>query len=143
MRMVIGPKQWTWGTQKGLRIFADPIRALAAELTFPDRRTSYNSLQDFLDTIDASAGSRNRPGVYSRKVLIVKRGEVSLACTASFSDNTDRRPAALRAGRTPSIQGYITAPQSSWFYNWVQARVGRRISFDYIATPAIDFIVVP
>ena len=143
MRMVIGPKQWTWGTQKGLRIFADPIRSLAAELTFPDRRGRYESLQDFLDTIDASAGRSARPGVYSRSVLIVKRNEVALGCTASFSDNTDRRPAALRHGRHPSIQGYITAPQGSWFYQWVQDRVDSRLVFEYLATETLDFIVVP
>ena len=143
MRIIIGPKQWTWNTQKGLRIFAGPIRQLATELRFSDRRGLYNSLQGFLDAIDASAGSSSRPRVFSRPVLIVRRGEVTLSCTTSISDNTDRRPEALRGRRRPSVQGYVTAPQGSWFYSWVQQRVGQRIAFEYLATPTLDFIVVP
>ena len=143
MRMIIGPKQWTWNTQKGLRLFADPIRQLATELTFPDRRGLYTTLQEFLDAIDASAGSATRPTVYSRRVLMVRLGEVTLSCTTSISDNTDRRPAALAGHRQPSVQGYVTAPQGTWFFQWVQQHVGGRIVFDYLATPNVDFIVVP
>ncbi len=143
MRMLIGPKQWTWNTQKGLRIFVGPIRQLAPHLQFPDRRALYGSLQEFLDAVDASAGRASRPRVFSRPVLIVRRGEIVLSCTTSISDNTDRRPTALRGHRRPSVQGYVTAPRGSWFYNWVQQRIGQRIAFEYLATPTLDFIVVP
>ena len=143
MRIIIGPKQWTWDRQRGLRIFADSIRQLSGELRFPDRRGIYTSLQDFLDTIDASAGSANRPRVFSRPVLVVRRGEITLSCTTSISDNTDRRPGALQGHRNPSVQGYITAPEETWFYDWVHQRIGSRVQFDYLATPAVDFIVVP
>ncbi len=69
MRMIIGPKQWTWGTQRGLRIFAEPIRRqLAPLLRFPDRRKLYASLQRFLDAVDASSGSPVRPRIFSRRV---------------------------------------------------------------------------
>jgi hypothetical protein len=143
MRISIGPKQWTWTTQKGLRLFVDPIRRLTAELRFPDRRLTYRSLQEFLDAIDASVGSARRPSVYSRTVLVIRAGEAPLSCTASFSDNTDRRPVALARSTKPSVQGYVTARHGTWFKAWVQGRLGRRIVFEYVATPDRDFIIVP
>lgn len=143
MQITLGPKQWTWTRQRGLRIFASPIRNLAAELTYPDRRGTYNSLQEFLDEIDASRGSPNRPSVYSRPVLVVRAGDIALSCTASFADNTDRRPAALARGGAPSVQGYVTANEGTWFCNWVNGRIGQRLVVHYLATTNQDFIVVP
>ena len=143
MRIVIGPKQWTWQQQRGLRLFASPIRNLTAELVFPDRRNRYQLLQGFIDAIDGSAGDPNRPKVYSRRVIVIRSGETPLTCTASFSDNTDRRPAALTRNNRPSLQGYITAPQGSWFETWVAGRVGQRLIFDYVCTPSVDYVIVP
>jgi len=141
MRIIIGPKQWTWTTQQGLRIFAGPIRQLSAELNFADRRSIYQSLQEFLDAIAASRGSPNRPRVFSRRVVVIRAGAVPLSCTVSFADNTDRRPAALARNSRPSIQGYVTARTGTWFRAWVQGRLGQRLVFDYVATPTTDFIV--
>jgi hypothetical protein len=141
--MVIGPKEWTWGNQRGLRIFANPIRRLALELVQPDRRGRYRSLQEFIDTVNASGATPARPGVYSRDALIVRVGEVALRCTVSLSDNTDRRPAALGRGARPSLQGYVTASQDTWFHRWVASRLGSRLVFEYVPGTTRDVIVVP
>jgi len=141
MRITIGPKQWTWTTQKGLRFFAGPIRRLSAELRFRDRKGTYRSLEQFLERIDASTGSPVRPTVFSRRVTVIRGGVVPISCTVSFSDNTDRRPAALIRNYRPSVQGYLTARKGTWFNNWVARQLGRRLVFDYIVTPAEDFIV--
>lgn len=141
MRMTLGPKQWTWAQQKGLRLFANPIRRLAAELVFPDRRGTYQSLQEFLNTVDASVGDPVRPPVFSRRVIVIRGGVPALSRTVSFADNTDRRPAALARLHRPSVQGYLTAPAGTWLNGWVQAQLGGRLTFDYIATPAVDYIV--
>jgi len=142
MRIVIGPKEWTWKRQEGLRLFAAPIRRLSSELRFPDRRGTYQSLQDFLNAINASAGNRVRPGAFSRPVIVVRGGLPSLPCTASFADNTDRRPSALARNHKPSIQGYITARKGTWFNGWVRGQLRRRLTLDYIATPTVDYIVL-
>ncbi|MGA2451622.1 MAG: hypothetical protein ABTD50_23435 [Polyangiaceae bacterium] len=140
MRITIGPKEWTWGSQRGIRLFADPIRQLAQVLTVPDRRGLYPSLGGFLQALSRSQGSPLRPAAYSRRIQIVRRGQVTIECVATLSDNTDRRPAALARGYAPSVQGYITAPQSTWLYQLLFAKLGRRIVVDYAAGPTVDVV---
>ena len=142
MRLIFGPKQWTWTRQKGLRLYAGPIRRLAPHVSVPDRRGLYNTMQRFVDTIDASGSTVPRPRVYSRRVLIVRVGERTLRCTVSFSDNTDRRPIAHGHTVTPSLQGYITAPVGSWFLAWVRARIRHNLVFEYLPAHAFDVVIV-
>lgn len=142
MIIVIGAKQWTWSQQRGIRLYSDEIRQLARDLDAPDRRGTYGSLQEFVNTIDASIGSATRPTVYSREVLVVTLGELPLQCTASFSDNTDRRPAALAKMTRPSLQGYITAPEGTWLRNWVQSRMDQDLTFEYLTGDQRDVLVL-
>jgi hypothetical protein len=143
MLLRFGPKQWTWHRQQGLRLYARPIRRLAPYVSVPDRRGIYRTMQDFVDAIDRSGGDLKRPRVYSRRVLIVRVGARTLRCTASFSDNTDRRPLASGLRVTPSLQGYITAQTGTWFHAWVSARVGRNLTFEYLAGASSDVVIVP
>jgi len=143
MLLKFGPKQWTWSKQKGLRLYAGPIRRLAPTVLVPDRRRTYASMQEFVDAIDHSRGNPVRPRVYSRRVLIVRVGAKTLRCTASFSDNTDRRPAALARNAAPSLQGYITAKSGTWFLTWVKGRIGRNLTFEYLPGASVDVVIVP
>jgi hypothetical protein len=143
MLLRFGPKQWTWSQQKGLRLYAAPIRRLAPNVAVPDRRRIYRSMQDFVNAIDQSRGNATRPRAYSRPVLIVRVGAKALKCTATFSDNTDRRPAALARNVAPSLQGYITAPIGTWFRAWVMGRIGRNLTFEYLPGTSSDVVIVP
>jgi hypothetical protein len=142
MRMIIGAKDWTWDEQRGLRLYAGPIRRLGRHLLLPDRRSIYNTLQDFISAIDASTGSPVRPRVYSRRVLVVTPGQTPLFCIASFSDNTDRRPPALARRRRPALQGYVTARQGTWLNGWVGGRMNRNITFDYQPYTTFDVLLI-
>lgn len=143
MLLKFGPKQWTWSQQKGLRLYAGPIRRLAPTMSVPDRRRIYRTMRDFVDAIDQSRGNPMRPRVYSRPVLIVQVGARTLRCTASFSDNTDRRPTALARNAAPSLQGYITAPTRTWFRKWVLGRIGCNLIFEYLPGTSFDVVIVP
>ena len=143
MLLRFGPKQWTWHLQRGLRLYAGPIRRLAPHVSVPDRRGIYRAMQDFVDAVDGSGNAVRRPRVYSRRVLVVQVGARTLSCTASFSDNTDRRPAALGRHVTPSLQGYITAPIGTWFRVWVTARIGRNLAFEYLPGASFDVVIIP
>ena len=143
MLLKFGPKQWTWNQQKGLRLYAGPIRRLAPNVSVPDRRRIYRTMQDFVNAIDRSRGNSRRPRVYSRRVLIVQVGAKTLKCTASFSDNTDRRPAALARNAAPSLQGYVTAPTGTWFRTWVMGRMGRNLIFEYLPGASFDVVIIP
>jgi hypothetical protein len=143
MLLRFGPKQWTWHQQHGLRLYAGPIRRLAPHVSVPDRRRIYRTMQDFVDAIGGSRGNPRRPRVYSRRVLIVQVGARTLRCTASFSDNTDRRPAALACNAAPSLQGYITAPTGTWFRTWVTGRIGRNLIFEYLPGTSSDVVIIP
>jgi len=143
MLLKFGPKQWTWNQQHGLRLYARPIRRLAPSVSVPDRRRLYKTMQDFVDAIDRSRGNAKRPRVYSRRVLVLQVGATTLRCTASFSDNTDRRPAALARNVAPSLQGYITAPTGTWFRTWVMGKIGRNLIFEYLPGTSVDVVIIP
>jgi len=143
MLLRLGPKQWTWNQQLGLRLYAGPIRRLAPQVSVPDRRRIYRTMQDFVAAIDGSEGAVTRPRVYSRRVLVVQVGARTLSCTASFSDNTDRRPVARGRQVTPSLQGYITAPIGTWFRTWVRGRIGRDLVFEYLPGASFDVVIIP
>jgi hypothetical protein len=143
MRLSLGPKQWTWSQQRGLRLYAGPIRRLAPHVAVPDRRGIYTTMEHFVDTIDASGTSIPRPRVYSRPVLIIKVGARTLRRIASFSDNTDRRRIRRGSTVTPSLQGYITAPVGSWFRAWVRRRIGRNLVFEYLPGHSFDVVIIP
>lgn len=140
MIITLGAKNWTWDSQQGLRLYKASIEALAPILNVPDRRGRYASLQHFLECIQASRGSDVRPRAYSRPLCVGHFGDPLLSCHVTIADNTDRRPPNTV---TPSIQGYITALNGTWFDAWVQRQLDVDVQFDYhCVSQGIDLLLV-
>jgi len=129
MIIKVGCKTWSNGSQQGLRIYADPIRQLVADLVYPSHNTNHGSLQDFLDDVNAGV----QPVRYSRRVFIVKRG-MQFPCEAT---------ATFALLPPTSVQGYITARQGTWFHDFVSARMDTDIEVDYQPSPDVDVLLLP
>ena len=129
MKIKVGCKNWSKGSQMGLRMYAKSIRDLAPGLIYPSRNTDHGSLQDFLDDLDAGG----KPVRYSRNVILVKEGEQA------------PQPATATFATLPptSVQGYITATRDTWFYKYIKGHLDNDIEIDYQSLPDYDVVLLP
>ena len=126
MKIALGCKRWTGGTQYGFRIYAPDIKLLVPHIVHPSSDRKWSSLGDFYK--DVVAG--RVPPAYSRSVVI-SDGSRTAQVTATFAKH----------GNT--VQGYITAPLGSWLRDYVVERLDADLECEYLIQPDTDFIVVP
>jgi len=129
MIIKVGCKNWSKGSQVGLRVYAESIRALAPTLIHPSRNTDHGSLQDFLDDLDAGG----KPVRYSRNVILMHKGQQA------------PQPATATFATLPptSVQGYITAQRNTWFHDYITKKMDKDIEVDYQVLPDFDLVLLP
>ena len=125
--VTMGCKEWSAGTQRGLRIYTPTIHNLTAVLELPSLDGRWASLTEFIYAI--RAGIPATP--YSRALQVVRAGYPAVDATMTIA----------RHGRT--TQGYITAPRGTWLYRFVSRRMNRDIFFQYASKAMRDVLVVP
>jgi len=123
----MGCKEWTWGTQAGLRIYTNSIRRLGSILDVPSKDMQWNSLNHFLSALQG--GGDILP--YSRNIFIINDAENPISATLTIAKH----------GRTS--QGYITAPLNTWLKEFVDMNLDQNFNFEYLVAPDRDTLVVP
>lgn len=123
----MGCKKWTGGSQLGLRIYTPSINRLIPLLDTPSDDGVWNNLGEFIQKVNRGISAK----AYSKKILVLSRSQKGTPTTMTIA----------RHGTT--TQGYITAPQDTWFYGFVNHNIGEDFDFEYIPSPKGDILVIP
>lgn len=122
------PRLWTKSRQYGLRFRNSCVQTLGPLLPLPCRHGRFKDVWEFLR--EAQAG--RQPSAYSRPVHVT-----------SLQDNEIlQRYLTLSYLGSYGTQGNITAPNGTWFADWVKKRLDQPVRIDYQVLPACDLAVL-
>ncbi len=127
MFVKMGYKKWTYGEQKGIRVYTPAIRSLATILNVPSADGSWNSLDEFLTYLEK--GGEGKPP-YTRNLLVTTYGKKPLSISISVNRHDG------------SSQGYITAPKGTWLDATASKYLDKDFLFEYLPGPKQDVLVV-
>jgi len=123
----VGYKVWSRGRQPGLRIYANTIRALRQQMTYPSDDGKYANVDQWLSLLDTG----KRPERYSRKAVVLTPTKDIFECTLTISTLPPRSP-----------QGYVTAPIGTSLANLVYSRLGRNANVDFVSSPQAETLIL-
>ena len=124
----MGCKIWTYGEQKGLRIYTSTIRKLTKVLDVPSSNNNWQSLHEFLNAIE---NDEQIEQPYTRNLLVISTGKECLLGHLSIN----------RHGSTS--QGYITALIGTWFEEFIDNFLDEDINFEYLVGLKQDILIIP
>ena len=124
-------RQWTKGTQTGIRFHHNEINKLVSSLNVPDRRNRHRDLSSFITQVLSGA----QPKTYSRRITIVKHGKPPIKAFMTIS----------HSAQSHKTQAHITAPKGTWFETLVLSNLTAVTRPDYlvIGSQFRDILLIP
>lgn len=123
----MGCKRWTIGKQLGLRIYTKTINELVPILDVPSKDNRWRNLGEFVQKVNQNIKAK----AYSKKIMILSKNKKIILSTMTIAKH----------GKT--TQGYITAPQNTWFYYYVKNNINRDFEFEYKPSSKTDILLIP